>query len=230
MKQQYDASFIAVGHNADDQAEEVLLRLLRGSSRKALSGMQRLGTTIVRPLLEVSKQQIYAYLHDRHIAYCYDSSNDDPTFLRNRIRHELLPHLEEHYDAGIRRALLKTASNLQQDEDYLAEQVEGLFHKVVVKSVSAVEEAGELSVDRIQLKQQHHALQRRCIEKVLWTMGSPARYEHILAILHALNEPKSGQELHLTRGLRVHFSRQWIVFSYPRGRTVWRGSLTKKKE
>lgn len=230
VKKHYGASLIAVGHNADDQAEEVLLRLLRGSSRKALSGMQRLGNGIVRPLLNFSKQQIYSYLDDRHITYCYDSSNADPTFLRNRVRHDLLPYLEEHYDAGIRNALLKTASNLQQDEAYLAQQVDDLEEKVVVKRTGAAEGKSELILDRIQLKQYHQALQRRCIEKMLWEMGSPARYEHILAILHALNEPKSGQELHLTRGLRVNFSRQWIVFSYPRGRTVWRGSLARKKE
>jgi len=110
---------VAVAHTADDQAEEVLLRLLRGGGRRALSGMRCRSGNLIRPLLRTRKAELMAYLTEKKISFCHDSSNDDLRFLRNRIRHELLPLLEERYDPGIRRALLKTAAKLSEDKDLL---------------------------------------------------------------------------------------------------------------
>lgn len=226
MKDHYQADYIAVGHNADDQVEEVLLRLLRGSSRKALSAMQQLENGVLRPLLQLSKQTIYNYLAEQQIAFCHDSSNDDHSFLRNRIRHELLPLLEQNYDPGIRKALLKTAANLAEDEDFLEGQVQQMWDKVEVSQADARNpETLELSVNRQAVSQYHPALQRRLFERILWNIGTPARYEHILAITRAVSQGRSGSELHLSKGLRVAVLRDRIEFSYPRGRAAWRGSL-----
>ncbi len=226
VKQQYKAHYIAVGHHADDQAEEVLIRLLRGSSRKAIAGMQRVSNDLVRPLLQLSKQQIYSYLREKSIAFCQDSSNQDTTYLRNRIRGELLPYLEQEYDPGIRKALLKTASNLQQDEALLSQLVEEVEENVVLKTEkTTATQHDQCIVDRQSLKSYHPALQRRFLEKLLWKIGAPSRYEHIIALLNAVHAKKSGHELHLPRGLRVIFSREKVAFSYPRGRGPWRGTL-----
>ena len=226
LKAYYQAAYIAVGHNADDQVEEVLLRLLRGSSRKALSGMQQLENCILRPLLQLSKQTILSYLADQQIPFCHDSSNDDYSFLRNRIRHELLPLLEQKYDTGIRKALLKSAANLAEDEDLLEGQVQQMWESVEVSQGDPSSlDSLELSVNRQLVNQYHPALQRRLFERILWNIGSPARYEHILAITRAVSQGRSGTELHLSKGLRVTVSRDLIQFSYPRGRVAWRGSL-----
>lgn len=230
IKEHYQAVYIAVGHNADDQVEEVLLRLLRGSSRKALSGMQQLEACILRPLLQLSKQTILSYLADQQIPFCHDSSNDDYSFLRNRIRHELLPLLEQKYDPGIRKALLKSAANLAEDEDLLEGQVQQMWESVGVSQgdLSSSQNTLELSINRQLVNQYHPALQRRLFERILWNIGSPARYEHILAITKAVSQGRSGTELHLSKGLRVMVFRNFIQFSYPRGRVAWRGSLKNK--
>lgn len=226
MKEHYQADYIAVGHNADDQVEEVLLRLLRGSSRKALSAMQQLENGILRPLLQLSKQTLLNYLAEQRIPFCHDSSNDDHSFLRNRIRHELLPLLEQKYDPGIRKALLKTAANLAEDEDFLEGQVQQMWDQVdVPMATPSSPEAMVLSVNRHMVSRYHPALQRRLFERILWSIGTPARYEHILAITKAVSQGRSGSELHLSKGLRVAVLRDHIQFSYPRGRAAWRGSL-----
>ncbi len=225
IQEKYDAAALAVAHTADDQVEELLLRLLRGSSRKALSGMQVSSRGIIRPLLSVFKHQIYAYLEERQIVFCQDSSNRDPAYLRNRIRHQLLPLLEQEYDQGIRKALLKTAANLSEDEHYLAGVVEQLQAEVLV---SQRDSWGRLifpvQLDRSCLAGHHPALQRRFLESLLWEMGSAAQYEQIMALVRAAAGGRNGSELHLSRGLRVGISRDRLSFEYPRGRVAWRGS------
>lgn len=124
---QHRASVIALGHHADDQAETVLMRLLRGAGAAGLAGMApKTGDKLVRPLLGVTRGEIEAYLQGRGIAYRIDSSNTDTNFLRNRVRHELLPHLAT-YNPSIRDRLLVTAEALAEDEAFLEEITDAAF-------------------------------------------------------------------------------------------------------
>jgi tRNA(Ile)-lysidine synthase len=216
---------VAVAHTADDQAEEVLLRLLRGGGRRALSGMRYCSGTLIRPLLAIRKAELMTYLAEKNISFCHDSSNDDLRFLRNRIRHELLPLLEDRYDSGIRRSLLKTAANLGEDEDLLERLLARSWGETVAMETAGKEEGPVCLLDRARFRALHPALQRRVIEKLLWSMGTTTRYEHIIAVQTAGREGRSGSELHLSRGLRVEVGREQLRFFYPRGKGSWRGSL-----
>lgn len=99
------AAWIATGHTADDQAETVLFRLLRGSGLLGLGGMTECrihqGVKLVRPLLGMRRQRVLDYLSEKQIAYRIDSSNCDLRFTRNRLRLVLLPTLQEHYNSAI---------------------------------------------------------------------------------------------------------------------------------
>jgi tRNA(Ile)-lysidine synthase len=117
--------YIATGHTANDQAETVLHRLLRGTGLRGLRGIaaHRLlepGLTLIRPLLPATRADILAYLHELGQTYREDVSNRDPRFTRNRIRHELLPHLAEHYNPAVVRVLTSLAE--QADEAYRIEE------------------------------------------------------------------------------------------------------------
>lgn len=219
-------TLLAVAHTADDQVEELLLRLLRGGGRKALSGMALRSGSLVRPLLGLSKQELLDYLAEKKIAFCHDSSNDDRQFLRNRIRLDLLPLLEAEYDPGIRQALLKTADTLQQDEDLLEHLLHQHLAEVVDFHAGDVDSPPSAHLDRHPFAALHAALQRRLVEHLLWQLGSGARYQQILSLCHLALHGHSGQELHLSRGLRVTVERQCLHFSFPRGRGPWRGRLT----
>jgi len=214
-----DADLIAVGHTADDQAEELLLRLLRGSGRKGLAGMSMRNGDVIRPLLRFSKQELLGWLGRRGIAHCFDSSNNERKFLRNRVRHELLPFLEEHFEPGIRSALLKTADSLAADEDLLEKLTAETWRQVVR------EEGGALKLLRQPFRSLHPALQRRTVEQLLWRLGSRADYDHILLIIEAAGLGRNRSELHLSGGLRAGVFAGWLEFSYPAGRRAWRGRL-----
>ncbi len=131
VAREFGVSCVATGHTADDQAETVLHRLLRGTGLKGLRAIaaQRVlapGVQVVRPLLHVTRDEVLAYLEGESQAYRQDSSNASLDYMRNRIRHELLPRLAQHYNPGIVSVLCRLAE--QADEAYrnhlaLAEQL-----------------------------------------------------------------------------------------------------------
>ncbi|NLM38129.1 MAG: tRNA lysidine(34) synthetase TilS, partial [Firmicutes bacterium] len=100
---------IALGHHADDQVETVLMRFLAGAGREGLAGIPPVRDRYVRPLLEVGREEILAYARGRNLSWAEDASNQKPVYLRNRLRHYLLPYLEEEYQPGLRGRLRETA-------------------------------------------------------------------------------------------------------------------------
>ena len=117
---------LAMAHHADDQAELLLIRLLRGAGSEGLAGMTWKGPspvstdlTLVRPLLRCSREDLLRFATDKGIAFREDSSNSDRSILRNRIRHELLPLLEREFNPGIRGVLGRTAELLGDEAEHL---------------------------------------------------------------------------------------------------------------
>jgi tRNA(Ile)-lysidine synthase len=119
------ARWVATGHTADDQAETVLHRLLRGTGLQGLRGIASRrqlepGGGVVRPLLETTRSEIIAYLGELHQPYREDSTNHDLSYTRNRIRLELLPYLAERYNPAVATALARLAD--QADEVFRDEE------------------------------------------------------------------------------------------------------------
>jgi tRNA(Ile)-lysidine synthase len=114
---------IALAHHADDQAETVMMRLLRGSGAAGLAAMASAGPgRIVRPMLALCREQILAYLDAIGAAYVTDSSNLSPAILRNRVRHELLPMLEREYAPRVSRRLAGLAGEMRSLNDYIGSE------------------------------------------------------------------------------------------------------------
>jgi len=146
------ARVVAVGHTLDDQVETVLMRLLRGSSGSGLSGIaprrelkDPLGRTrerslawVVRPLLSRSRREIEGYLSARRVKSRNDRSNFRLVFMRNRIRHELLPMLERRYNPGVRRVLARAAQVLEEEDSYLESLAERFYRRSAGKGRAAV--------------------------------------------------------------------------------------------
>jgi len=126
------AAWVATGHTADDQAETVLFRLLRGSGVLGLGGVSAArplddGVTLIRPLLAIRRQALLDYLHDKQIAYRIDSSNQELRFTRNRLRHELLPLLRANYNEGIDDVLCRLAEQARDLHASVVEQAQMLL-------------------------------------------------------------------------------------------------------
>ena len=120
-KQLLDADVIAVAHHKQDQAESVLLHLVRGSGLTGLCGMRRKTADLIRPLLNVDKAEILSFLEERNIPYRTDSTNASRESARNRLRLDVLPYLKEYLNPRVEDALAGNAELLQRDEDFLME-------------------------------------------------------------------------------------------------------------
>jgi len=110
--QAVDAGFVAVGHTADDQVETILHRIVRGTGLSGLAGIparRKLGaeSDLIRPLLDFRRCEVLDYLKAIDQPYCWDETNDDLSYTRNRLRNELLPTLEQAYNPRVREALLR---------------------------------------------------------------------------------------------------------------------------
>ena len=115
---------IATGHTRDDQAETVLLRLLRGAGARGLAGIPPVRDPYVRPLIGASRAQVEDWLRRRNIPWREDRSNRDLTLERNRLRHEILPLLERRFRSGLAERLAATADLLRDDEAFLGAEAE----------------------------------------------------------------------------------------------------------
>jgi tRNA(Ile)-lysidine synthase len=116
---------IALGHNLQDQAETVLLNLLRGSGLEGLKGfLPKRDGKIIRPLMEISREEIISFLDKSGISYCRDSSNENMIYLRNQIRGDLIPYLKEKYNPKIEENLARMADILRVEDAFIQKQVE----------------------------------------------------------------------------------------------------------
>ncbi len=228
IRRHYQGTAIAVAHTADDQAEELLIRLIRGSGRKGLAGMQFQNGWLIRPLLLESKDTLLRYLQAQQIAYCIDSSNLERTYLRNRVRLDLLPYLQEHYNKSIKQTLLQTALILQDEELLMDEMTDQAWQEVVrTLAIEPLPPAPPyiIEIDSREFSKCPPALKRRLLEKCCWQMKSRPQFRQIELLLDLLQTGRTGAEIHLSQGLRVHKTRQSLVFSYPQGRGSYRGTV-----
>ena len=115
---------IALGHHGDDQAETVLMRILRGAGLHGLGGIPPRRETYIRPLLNIYKQEILQYCHEQDVPYVIDESNLEPVYLRNKIRQQLLPLLEREYNSEIKAQLVQLADLAREDELELQNQAQ----------------------------------------------------------------------------------------------------------
>ena len=211
IRQSLGAGLIAVGHTCDDQVEEVLIRLIRGTGLKGLSGMEYTSGRVIRPLLDISKPEILSYLEENNFKYCEDSSNKSSRFLRNRVRHDLLPILERDFNPAIRQTILKTTKILKDEERYLHDQTEKAYEELV--SSSGIRDMKQFSLVRNNFQQIHPALQRRVIEKLCWNIGCKPNHVLIEDIITLGDSGKTGSETHLPDGFRVVNENDSLVFT-----------------
>lgn len=116
----------ATAHHQDDLRETILLHLFRGTGLTGLSGMAYKRDAFIRPLLSVEKEDILTYLEGKGLTPREDETNGDPAFLRNRIRHELIPYIQQHFNGDFPQTLSRMARTLREDREFIEEEV----HKV----------------------------------------------------------------------------------------------------
>lgn len=172
---------IAVAQNADDQAETILFRLLRGAGLDGLSGMRYMrfddeGNRIVRPLLDVYKRQVLEYCSVMNLSPCIDHTNEEPVYTRNRLRLSLIPLLEQEYNPAIKDTMIRIGKSAAQDSDYLRKQAEEAFGGMVLsQDENGVVLRGDL------LRSCHRAIRTRVLIRAFSVLGlsSDLTFSHL---------------------------------------------------
>lgn len=202
------ASWIALGHTADDQAETFLMRILRGTGMRGLKGIPKMREArrqgpgeawIIRPLLGISREEILREMKKEKISYVEDPSNLHPVYLRNQIRHALFPVLEQ-YNPRVKKAFCREADLLREEDDfiekYLLEAIPG-----IVKT-----DASSVVIDLKPFQALHLALQRRVLRWGIGRLHPGLRgigYQHIETIINRVVPGPTGKYFSLPHFMRV---------------------------
>jgi tRNA(Ile)-lysidine synthase len=195
-----NARKIALGHNLNDQAETLLFRLLRGSGIQGLSAIHPVaGGLVIRPLLNCTRTEIIKYLDQKGASHREDSTNKDPGYTRNRIRHELLPLLEKSYNPSVARTLSRTAGLIRGAWSFIESEAKNSFESIHI----ATDEGVSLPVGEIT--QLHPELQKQVLRFALKSCRgslSGISSRHIHDIL-SLCGKQSGSRQKLPNGTTV---------------------------
>lgn len=202
---------VVTGHTASDRAETLLYNLLRGSGAdglQALTWQRELasGVMLVRPLLEVSRTETETFCQTANLKIWEDSTNQDWHYARNRIRQELIPYLQTHFNPQVEQTLNQTAELLRAEVEYLEATAIDLLHQCYAESSSSPQ------LDRSVLRSVPLALQRRVVRQFL-QMHLPIaptfeQIEKFVALIHA---PNRSQTAPFPGGMMARVDDRWIV-------------------
>ena len=207
--QELNVDFILTAHHSDDQAETVLLKLLRGAGTEGLSGMQVRSGKILRPLLLLTREHLENYCALQNINYCYDSSNDDLHYTRNKIRRELLPYLEKNFNPAIKKAVVQSAGILQEDDDCLNQMAQEKFQAIA----NCTDEGVILNVRKWQ--EVPAALRKRILRQAYFLAGGKELgYRHTEALDVLCLRKTSGKYLQLPQKMQAFYQRGSLTIKY----------------
>jgi tRNA(Ile)-lysidine synthase len=228
MARRANCSAVALAHHADDQAETVLMRLLRGAGMRGLAGMaqeRKIASTrskrpirLIRPLLQLPRRELLAWLEQIGQDWREDSSNQDSRFLRNRVRHELLPLLET-YQPRIREALWRMAQNSRTVHQMLNRRAAQLLKK------SAARRGRKMVLQTASLAQAPRAIAALALREAIATVGGTTDRIHQATLLDAIERIRRGQ----THGT-LQFAGHAVVKFSPKSLAIGRASAKRKRK
>ncbi|MBW4695430.1 MAG: tRNA lysidine(34) synthetase TilS [Lyngbya sp. HA4199-MV5] len=209
---QHNYASIVTGHTASDRAETLLYNLVRGSGADGLQALvwKRPLTPeiqLVRPLLALTRTETGQFCQDAQLQVWDDTTNHDLTYARNRIRQELLPYLQTHFNPQTEYALSQTAELLQADVEYLETQATELLQQV--------QHPDRPGLDRSLLKESPLALQRRVVRQFLQqTLPCAPNFDHIEKVVGLMTAPNRSQTDPFPGGAIAYIESSWIWLTY----------------
>lgn len=205
-----DFKYIVTGHTKSDRAETLLYNLIRGAGGDGLAALswQRSLTeevTLVRPILGIYRRETLEFCHQFDLPIWFDVVNQNNQYARNRIRGELIPYLQEHFNPKVESSLAQTAELLRADVEYLESTAQGLL-----------QQAQATNSDRLNrdcLKNAPLAIQRRAIRQFLpLVINRQPNFEQIEAVIQLISAPNKSRTSTLPGGAIAEVSGKWIIF------------------
>lgn len=213
---------IALGHQYDDNAELILMHLLRGSGPLGLAGIPPVrGEKIVRPLINVQRSEIIDYLTEKKLEYVIDTSNSDLNYQRNKLRHHLIPELLTAYNPRIRETLNRLASVMQSEDEWLDELIEPIFQQRLLS-----QETLEIRLSLREFEQLPLAARRRLIRRAILALKGDLRritFKHVDAVIQMAGTGPTTGHLDLPDRVGIQRNHQVLIISKKKDRLRSRG-------
>jgi tRNA(Ile)-lysidine synthase len=204
---------IALGHTANDQIETVLMNFLRGAGLRGLAGIPEARGHVVRPILSCTRSEIEDFLNEKSLIYRTDSSNNETNYLRNKIRHEVIPYLKI-FNPDISGNLLGLAEIAREEEQWMSEKTRELYLKLVTTK------NGDLCFEITEFEKQPLAMKRRLIRESFYRLNGSLREItafHVQQVLTLFFRARVGCWLSLPGNVRVVCGYSTVCFSLSDG-------------
>jgi tRNA(Ile)-lysidine synthase len=207
LAETYGFTKIALAHTRDDRVETFVLNLLRGSGLEGLVSMAAISESIVRPLIDVNRDQVEDYLEENRQLWRTDASNFDLSFARNRVRHQVIPLLASEFNPNLVDTLARTITVLEAEDALLRVMAKGWIREELL--------SGERTLDANALASAPLGLVRRVIREALRNAGSELHdvtFDHIESIRSLLGPQKSGKLVQVPGGMQAAREFDRLVF------------------
>ncbi|MCR1876856.1 tRNA lysidine(34) synthetase TilS [Paraclostridium bifermentans] len=212
IKQKTKSNKIAIGHNLNDQAETILMRMMRGTGLQGLKGIEyKRDETIIRPILDIERSSIEAYCEEYNLNPRIDSTNLENIYTRNKIRLDLIPYMQENFNTNVIESICRMGNNLKLDNDYIEEEGNKKF-----KEVSKLNNNTSVEIILDKYIDLHKAIKSRIIRNsIKYILGDTnfVDQKHIEDVFDLENEDKINKKLVLPRGLFVYRNNDSILFT-----------------
>ena len=210
VKDKVNADKIAVAQNLNDQAETLLIRLLRGSGLDGLSAIDHIRENcVIRPILDISRAEIERYCEENNLNPQIDKTNLETKYTRNKIRLELIPYLKENFNSNIENTLWKTASILNEDKVFINNYVEEIARNI------EIEEKAVAKINKTVFNREDIAIKKRLILYIadILLLRKDIGTVHLENAIKLINENNTSKGIDLPNGLRISVGYNEIIFT-----------------
>lgn len=214
------AEAVAVAHTADDQVETVLMHLMRGTGLSGLKGMTSRSILpewnaripLIRPLLDIWKEEIQAYCLSNQLEPLIDQTNQDVTYFRNRLRHQLIPYLTE-YNPQIKMGVWRMAQSLEGDYEVLQNVILETWNNLIIKMSK-----NGVVLSHPKIKQLPVGLQRNMVRKAILAQRPYLRdidFDTVEKVLTFIQSPSRSKQMDLVDGIAISIIGDHLIFGSP---------------
>ncbi|MBH6943317.1 tRNA lysidine(34) synthetase TilS [Clostridioides difficile] len=212
IKDKIKANKIAIGHNLNDQAETVMMRIMRGTGLKGLKGIDYIrDNCIIRPILDVERNEIEEYCEAYNLNPRIDKTNLENIYTRNKIRLDLLPYMKDNFNSNVIESIVRMSNSLKSDNDYIEKEAEAKF-----REVSNIKEKGFVEINLDNFVCLHDAIKVRVLRNSIKHILGDTNFvdqRHIEDIMSLEDNSKVNKMLTLPRNIFVYRKKDCIILT-----------------
>ncbi|MDB3485113.1 tRNA lysidine(34) synthetase TilS [Clostridioides difficile] len=212
IKDKIKANKIAIGHNLNDQAETVMMRIMRGTGLKGLKGIDYIrDNCIIRPILDVERNEIEEYCEAYNLNPRIDKTNLENIYTRNKIRLDLLPYMKDNFNSNVIESIVRMSNSLKSDNDYIEKEAEAKF-----REVSNIKEKGFVEINLDDFVCLHDAIKVRVLRNSIKHILGDTNFvdqRHIEDLMSLEDNSKVNKMLTLPRNIFVYRKKDSIILT-----------------